>query len=183
MFGRADEMTRLGGKETMAKQVTRMGRMAALGMAWVWLVGSVLGEDFRIENSVYLGSQKEPRIRSTTIFCGGVVYDYLEEPADWGQVPGPAVGGNTALFSRNDGFLYAINITTGEEVWRFEADYPILSEVAVRDEWVYFRSGAGTLFVLDLARGREQCRFELANTIYTLNPSLPADLTTINCPR
>jgi len=49
------------------------------------LCGTVLGaggEDFRIENEVFVGGGKEPRIRSTTIFHGGVVYDYLEEPAE-----------------------------------------------------------------------------------------------------
>ncbi len=38
--------------------------------------------DFRIENEIFVDGDKEPRIRSTTIFHGGVVYDYLEEPAE-----------------------------------------------------------------------------------------------------
>ena len=40
------------------------------------------GDDFRIENQVFVGGQKEPRIRSTTIFHHGLVYDYLEDPAE-----------------------------------------------------------------------------------------------------
>ena len=39
-------------------------------------------DDFRIENEVFVAGEKEPRIRSTTIFHGGVVYDYLDEPAE-----------------------------------------------------------------------------------------------------
>jgi hypothetical protein len=38
--------------------------------------------DFRIENQIFVGADKEARIRTTTIFQGGVVYDYLEDPAE-----------------------------------------------------------------------------------------------------
>ena len=38
--------------------------------------------DFRVENKVFLGSDKEPRSESTTIFKDGVVYDYLVDPAE-----------------------------------------------------------------------------------------------------
>jgi hypothetical protein len=56
----------------------------------VWLVGflvivaagSAHGDDFKVENKVFLEKQKEPAARSTTIFRGGVVYDFLEEPAE-----------------------------------------------------------------------------------------------------
>ncbi len=39
-------------------------------------------EEFRIENKVFVGSEKEPRTESTTIFYQGLVYDYLKEPAE-----------------------------------------------------------------------------------------------------
>jgi hypothetical protein len=41
-----------------------------------------LGSDFRVENKVFLGGEKEPAAQSTTIFHGGMVYDYLAEPAE-----------------------------------------------------------------------------------------------------
>ncbi len=37
---------------------------------------------FRVENKVYMGGEKEPQVRSTTIFYDGVIYDYLEDPAE-----------------------------------------------------------------------------------------------------
>ena len=50
------------------------------------LVGSsslgASGADFRVENRVFVGSQKKPVAQSTTIFHGGIVYDYLAEPAE-----------------------------------------------------------------------------------------------------
>ena len=38
--------------------------------------------DFRVENKVFLGSDKLPCSRSTTIFMSDVVYDYLVDPVD-----------------------------------------------------------------------------------------------------
>lgn len=42
--------------------------------------GGALGEDFRVDNEVFVGKQSEPASRSTTIFYNGVVYDFMEEP-------------------------------------------------------------------------------------------------------
>lgn len=39
-------------------------------------------EEFRVENKVFVGSDKEPCTESTTIFYQGLVYDYLQEPAE-----------------------------------------------------------------------------------------------------
>lgn len=44
--------------------------------------GAALGEDFRVENAIYVGGEKEPCVESTTIFCSGIVYDYLKSPAE-----------------------------------------------------------------------------------------------------
>jgi hypothetical protein len=45
--------------------------------------GLAAGRDgFRIENKVFVGGEKEPRVESTTIFHRGVVYDYLNHPAE-----------------------------------------------------------------------------------------------------
>lgn len=40
------------------------------------------GVEFRIENRVFVNNAKEPHAESTTIFLGGVVYDYLKKPAE-----------------------------------------------------------------------------------------------------
>lgn len=49
----------------------------------VWLLaGATFAADFRVENTVYAGGEKDPVARSTTIFHEGVVYDYLAEPAE-----------------------------------------------------------------------------------------------------
>jgi hypothetical protein len=43
---------------------------------------TAMAADFRVENKVFSGSDKQPCSQSTTIFKDGVVYDYLVDPAD-----------------------------------------------------------------------------------------------------
>ena len=54
----------------------------ALSAAGTLEIRAVIAEDFRIENQVFQGAEQEPQIQSTTIFYQGVVYDYLEKPAE-----------------------------------------------------------------------------------------------------
>lgn len=39
-------------------------------------------EDFRVENKIFRGRANTPASQSTTIFCDGVVYDYLKDPQE-----------------------------------------------------------------------------------------------------
>ncbi len=53
--------------------------------------GSAVAEDFRVDNEVFVGKQKEPASRSTTIFHNGVVYDFMSEPKEvvvWNKAAG-----------------------------------------------------------------------------------------------
>ena len=50
--------------------------LASGGPAWA------MEEDFRIDSKVFVGSEKEPKSENNTIFCRGVVYDYLQKPAE-----------------------------------------------------------------------------------------------------
>jgi hypothetical protein len=63
-----------------------MDGRALLRLVLVALVAAasapILASDFRVENKVFSGDQKEPVAQSTTIFHGGIVYDYLAQPAE-----------------------------------------------------------------------------------------------------
>jgi hypothetical protein len=65
--------------------------IAAFAVCWFAGVADTRAENFRIETKVFEGKQKEPTSETTTIFCDGVVYDFLKEPAQ------------TAVFSRPSG--------------------------------------------------------------------------------
>ena len=43
---------------------------------------SAAGDDFRVGNKIFVGSSKTPYSQSTTIFHQGMVYDYLDSPAE-----------------------------------------------------------------------------------------------------
>jgi len=45
-------------------------------------LGPCAEEGFRVESKVFIGSDKEPKTESTTIFCRGLIYDYLKNPAE-----------------------------------------------------------------------------------------------------
>jgi hypothetical protein len=63
----------------------------ALTISFVATSGRLAAENFRIETQVFEGDAEEPASRATTLFCDGVVYDFLEEPAQ------------TAVFSKPNG--------------------------------------------------------------------------------
>ncbi len=50
-----------------------------LGLLWG---GSLLAEDFRIQTRVYRADEETPVSQNLTLFRGGVVYDFLSEPAE-----------------------------------------------------------------------------------------------------
>jgi hypothetical protein len=60
---------------------------------------STLADDFRIDNAVYAGDQKEPLSQTTTIYRGGVVYDYRKAPAE------------IAVFDRTAGRFTLLDVT------------------------------------------------------------------------
>jgi hypothetical protein len=45
-------------------------------------ISQAAADDFRIENYVYVGGQNEPEAHSVTIFSGGLIYDFLDRPAE-----------------------------------------------------------------------------------------------------
>lgn len=65
-------------------RVARIARLAlCLGaVAAVVSARPVAAEDFRIENRVYVGRSSQPEAQSVTIFHAGLVYDFLDDPAE-----------------------------------------------------------------------------------------------------
>jgi hypothetical protein len=61
--------------------------------------GLARGEDFRVDNAVYRGDEKQPSGQSTTIFSGGLVYDCLKAPAE------------TVVFDKTAGQFILLNLT------------------------------------------------------------------------
>ncbi|MEX2092442.1 MAG: hypothetical protein WD971_07180 [Pirellulales bacterium] len=57
--------------------------VAALAIAMLFIAAQparVAAEDFRIETKIFVGDEEEPQSTTTTLFQGGVVYDFLAKP-------------------------------------------------------------------------------------------------------
>jgi hypothetical protein len=65
--------------------------LVAFGTSVAW------AEDFRIETKVFVGDEGEPFSKSTTLFQGGVVYDFLAEPEQTAVFRKPG-GGRSGRF-------------------------------------------------------------------------------------
>jgi hypothetical protein len=61
---------------------TLFGVVAALSLFVVAVSAARASDGFRMENRLYLETDKEPANESTTIFLSGSVYDYLKKPAE-----------------------------------------------------------------------------------------------------
>ena len=59
----------------------------------------------------------------------------------------PSISGRAAYVGGHDS-LYALDLATGEKLWRFKTDRPIISSPAVSDGVVYFTSTGGTLYAV-----------------------------------
>lgn len=91
-----------------------------------------------------------------------------------GQVRGsPVVDGDTLYAGSNDGTLYAIDRTSGEERWRLETGARRVHAPVVVDDTVYAASDEA-LYALDASTGTERWRFQ-ARIILT--PPVVADGT------
>lgn len=70
----------------------------------------------------------------------------------------PAIAAGILYVGSGDGSLYALDVRSGEPVWRFEAEGPIASSPAVSGATVYVGSDDGSLYALDAKDGEPRWR-------------------------
>jgi len=76
-----------------------------------------------------------------------------EKHASLGIAASPAVAPDALYYGDTAGFLYARDVTTREELWRFQADGGIVSSPVILGDRVYFGSRDGNLYALDRSSG------------------------------
>lgn len=71
-----------------------MSRVAvALIVGCLWIgAGPAVGEDFRIETRIFAGEELAPVSENSTLFCAGIVYDFLKQPARTAVFRKPVTG-------------------------------------------------------------------------------------------
>ncbi len=87
-------------------------------------------------------------------------------PWEWGfegwdaYTSSPVVLDSVVIVGAGDGVLYAIELSSGRELWRFETDGRIRSSPAVADGVVFVGSADGRVYAVDLESGQERWRYE-----------------------
>jgi PKD repeat protein len=60
------------------------------------------------------------------------------------------VVGNAVLVGSDDGHLYALGVSEGDEIWQFETDAEVMPTPTVVDATVYIGDATGTIYALDI---------------------------------
>jgi outer membrane protein assembly factor BamB len=87
-------------------------------------------------------------------------------PWEWGfegwdaYTSSPVATDSVVLFGAGDGVLYALELSSGRELWRFETEGRIRSSPAVADGVVFVGSADGRVYAVDLLSGQERWRYE-----------------------
>jgi outer membrane protein assembly factor BamB len=68
-------------------------------------------------------------------------------------------------------YLYALDLQTGREKWRFETGGAVASSPLLADGVVYFGSGDQNVYALDSGTGREKWRFKTEDAVWS-SPAL-----------
>jgi|TARA_Y100000294_G_scaffold119077_1_gene110540 outer membrane protein assembly factor BamB len=80
-------------------------------------------------------------------------------------VTSPAVSDGVVYFGSHDDHLYAVDIKTGKEKWKFESGDSIYYTPVVSDGVVYFGSKDKHLYALDTKTGEERWKFETGSYV------------------
>lgn len=110
-------------------------------------------------NATYRGNNERTGVYdSGPVKLSGIKWRFKTEGKEVSSTP--AVSDGVVYFGSKDYNLYAVEVESGKEKWRFGARGTIASSPAVADGTVYFGSGDGYLYAVDVNTGAEKWRFE-----------------------
>lgn len=124
---------------------------------WVRSTPQTLQQEFKKSNRGAPVIFKEMLIQANA-FDGIGAYSLSSGQQIWkkeisnGVEVGPILGKNL-YFGGSDGFFYALDPQTGQEIWKFKVGAEILSEPTVDQDKIYFLSGLNVLYALDILTG------------------------------
>ncbi len=72
----------------------------------------------------------------------------------------PAVTNDAVYFGSGDGYLYAVDIQSGQEKWRYKTEGAVHSSPAVANGVVYFSSRDGCLYAVEAQSGKLLLEFQ-----------------------
>jgi len=98
-----------------------------------------------------------------------------------GRLPAqPIVFRDTAYIHSTDGFLYAVNVETGREKWRYKTIGKVLDEnkkptpaPTIKDGLIYLTCDRGYIYALDIATGREKWKTTVRGAKFASGSPVP----------
>jgi len=125
------------------------GPTGDVGSAWATeTAGPISGGPVVVGDIAIVGSQDV--LYGFDIDSGGDRWQFTE--AEGEITTTPAVGDGLVYVGDQDGFVYAVDVETGEQQWRFETQGQVTAP-AVFDGTVYVASGDGALHAIDATEG------------------------------
>jgi len=150
------------------------GRLYAIDRAsgaerWRFDAGSPVDSSAAVAGDLVVFQSRDGAIRAVDRATGGPrwrVRTGPDLPWAWGHegwdyfISSPAIVDDRVFVGAGDGRLYCLDLTTGQEAWRFQTGGRVRSSPAVAGDRVYVGSADGSLYAVDRASGAERWRFD-----------------------
>jgi serine/threonine protein kinase len=72
---------------------------------------------------------------------------------------------NICYVGCQDGYVYALDASTGYNVWRFRTNGPVYSSPVIRGNYIYIGSADGMLYAINAQNGKEKWKFKTEKPI------------------
>jgi outer membrane protein assembly factor BamB len=118
--------------------------------------------DEPFESAMYRSNPQRTGAYDTTAVHQFTEVIWKVRPANAGY--GPIVADGLLYFGGTDRYLYALDIQTGQEVWKFHGIY---SFPAVASGSIYFGCADNCLCALDSQTGQERWKFETGGSVFS----------------
>jgi outer membrane protein assembly factor BamB len=147
-------------------------------------ISPVTGEEnFQIDSESYIPAS--PTIAGgycfTTLYSGKVLcvniknkqieWSFEDKKKKGSFINSPAIADDTLIAASKNRTVYAIDKTSGEEVWQFTGFAPFEASPLIFKNTVIIISDNGTIYLLDLKTGEEICKYETGENM-TAAPSI-----------
>ncbi len=106
-----------------------------------------------------------PTTESTATTTAGRLGELVWKFQAGATVGSPVVFDGVAYFGSEDNYLYAVDVQSGAEKWKFQTGGPVTSSPVISGGVVYFGSEDNYLYALDVRSGTEQWKFQTGGPV------------------
>ncbi len=100
-----------------------------------------------------------------SVLPGKLVKRWSFKPSDEPIESSAAIAGGVVYIGSDDSFLYAIDLKTGKQRWKFETPFMVRSSPTVHNGAVYFGNDDGIFYCVDARTGKEKWHFKAEGEI------------------